>query len=126
MNKPPTPDEEGRTLQLLELIHRDGMLTQRELARKLNIALGLVNLSLKRLMLRELIKVRRLSARRVCYLLTPGGMSEKGRLSARYLADSFAMYRNARKAFLHRLAALLNVNRPEDLEELGASREAGK
>ena len=70
MNKPPSQDDEGRTLQLLELIHRDGMLTQRELARKLNIALGLVNLSLKRLMHRELIKVRRLSARRVCYLLT--------------------------------------------------------
>jgi hypothetical protein len=60
---------------------------------------------------RELIKVRRLSARRVCYLLTPGGMSEKGRLSARYLADSFAMYRNARRAFLHRLAALRDAGR---------------
>jgi len=111
VNKAPSQDDEGRTLQLLELIHRDGMLTQRELARKLNIALGLVNLSLKRLMHRELIKVRRLSARRVCYLLTPGGMSEKGRLSARYLADSFAMYRNARKAFLHRLAALRDAGR---------------
>jgi len=111
VNKPPTPDEEGRTLQLLELIHRDGMLTQRELARKLNIALGLVNLSLKRLMQRELINVRRLSARRFCYLLTPGGMREKGRLSARYLTDSFAMYRNARRAFLHRLAALRDAGR---------------
>lgn len=111
MNKPPAQDDDGRTLQLLELIHRDGMLTQRELARKLNIALGLVNLSLKRLMHQELIKVKRLSARRFCYLLTPGGMAEKGRLSTRYLTDSFAMYRNARRAFLHRLAELRDAGR---------------
>jgi len=110
VNKPPAHDD-GRILQLLELIHRDGMLTQRELARKLNIALGLVNLSLKRLMHEELVKVRRLSARRVCYLLTPRGMAEKGRLSACYLTDSFAMYRNARRAFLERLAALRAAGR---------------
>jgi hypothetical protein len=111
VNKPPPPHDDDRTLQLLELIHRDGMLTQRELARKLNIALGLVNLSLKRLMHEELIKVRRLSARRFCYLLTPGGMAEKGRLSARYLTDSFAMYRNARRVFLDRLRALRDAGR---------------
>jgi hypothetical protein len=105
VNKPPS-DDDGRTLHLLELIHRDGMLTQRELARKLNIALGLVNLSLKRLMHQEMIKVKRLSARRFCYLLTPHGMSEKGRLSARYLADSFSMYRSARRACLRTLVAL--------------------
>jgi DNA-binding MarR family transcriptional regulator len=105
VNKPP-PDDDGRTLHLLELIHRDGMLTQRELARKLNIALGLVNLSLKRLMHQEMIKVKRLSARRFCYLLTPQGMSEKGRLSARYLADSFSMYRSARRACLRTLVPL--------------------
>jgi len=105
VNKPP-PDDDGRTLHLLELIHRDGNLTQRELARKLNIALGLVNLSLKRLMHQEMIKVKRLSARRFCYLLTPQGMSEKGRLSARYLADSFSMYRSARRACLRTLVPL--------------------
>jgi DNA-binding MarR family transcriptional regulator len=104
VNKP-APDDD-RTLHLLELIHRDGMLTQRELARKLNIALGLVNLSLKRLMHQEMIKVKRLSARRFSYLLTPHGMSEKGRLSARYLADSFSMYRSARRACLRTLAPL--------------------
>jgi DNA-binding MarR family transcriptional regulator len=101
-----TPPDDDRTLHLLELIHRDGMLTQRELARKLNIALGLVNLSLKRLMHQELIKVKRLSARRFSYLLTPHGMAEKGRLSARYLADSFAMYRSARRACLRTLVPL--------------------
>ena len=87
------------------------MLTQRELARKLNIALGLVNLSLKRLMHQEMIKVKRLSARRFCYLLTPQGMSEKGRLSARYLADSFSMYRSARRACLRTGAWTLSRKR---------------
>lgn len=104
MNKS-APDDD-RTLHLLELLHRDGRLTQRELARKLNIALGLVNLSLKRLMHQEMIKVKRLSARRFSYLLTPHGMAEKGRLSARYLADSFAMYRSARRACLGTLVPL--------------------
>ncbi|MBI5135880.1 MAG: winged helix-turn-helix transcriptional regulator [Nitrospirae bacterium] len=106
MNEPVNDQDAGRTFRLLELIHQNGMLTQRELSRRLDIALGLVNLSLKRLMRQELVKVRRLSARRVVYLLTPVGMAEKGRLSARYLTDSFAMYRNARGVFLHHLAAL--------------------
>jgi len=101
-----TPPDDDRTLHLLELLHRDGRLTQRELARKLNIALGLVNLSLKRLMHQEMIKVKRLSARRFSYLLTPHGMAEKGRLSARYLADSFSMYRSARRACLRALVPL--------------------
>lgn len=106
MNEGAEKEDLNRTLRLLELIHDNGMLTQRELSRKLGIALGLVNLSLKRLVHRELIKAKRLSARRVCYLLTPRGMSEKGRLSARFLADSFSIYRNARKAFLHHLIEL--------------------
>lgn len=105
MNKPAN-DDSNRTLRLLELIHQNGMLTQRELSRRMDIALGLVNLSLKRLIREELIKVKRLSARRVRYLLTPQGMSTKGKLSARYLTDSFAMYRNTRKAFLAFLSGL--------------------
>ena len=105
-NQNSSGQEAGRNFRLLELIHENGTLTQRELSRRMNIALGLVNLSLKRLMRQELVKVRKLSARRVCYLLTPTGMVEKGRLSARYLSDSFATYRNARKALLNRLKQL--------------------
>ncbi len=114
MNASDQDQDEGRTLRLLEVLHENGMLTQRELSRRLGIALGLVNLSLKRLMRQELIKVKRLSARRVSYLLTPVGMAEKGRLSARYLSASFAMFRNARKVFLHHLVAL----RDADLKRL--------
>jgi len=99
-------EDTSRTLRLLELIHQDGGLTQRELSRRMGIALGLVNLSLKRLMRLELVKVQHLSARRVMYLLTPRGMTEKGRLSTRYLTDSFSMYRAARRAFLRCFAAL--------------------
>ncbi|MFQ5508225.1 MAG: winged helix-turn-helix transcriptional regulator [Leptospirillia bacterium] len=113
MNKAAQSEESGRTLRLLELVHQNGMLTQRELSRKLGIALGLVNISLKRLIQQEQIKVRRLSARRVCYLLTPFGMAEKGRLSAHFLTDSFSMYRNARKVFLGRM---------RELSESGAKR----
>ncbi|MDH5526841.1 MAG: winged helix-turn-helix transcriptional regulator [Nitrospirota bacterium] len=106
MNKPPASDDPGRTLRLLELIHQNGTLTQRELSRRMGIALGLVNLSLKRLMREELIKVSKLSPRRMVYLLTPGGMAEKGRLSTRFLSDSFSMYRSARRAFLRHFAEL--------------------
>jgi len=58
---------------LLEL-KEDPSLSQRSLARKLNISLGLTNAILQNLIHRGLIKAQKLSGRKILYLITPKGM----------------------------------------------------
>jgi len=69
--------------------------TQRSVARDLGIALGLVNAYLKRCLNKGLIKIGQVPPHRYAYYLTPRGMSEKSRLTATYLMDSFAFFRQA-------------------------------
>ena len=84
------------TLQLLDAVGGNAAASQRSLARQLNVALGLTNAYLKRCIGRGLVKVARIPPNRYAYYLTPQGFSEKSRLTARYLANSFRFYRRAR------------------------------
>jgi len=83
-------------LGLLTAVHDDSQLTQRSIASQLDVALGLVNSYLKRCLKKGLIKVTQAPARRYCYYLTPQGLSEKGRLTAEYLSQSFKLLKYAR------------------------------
>jgi len=58
---------------LLEL-KENPSLSQRSLAHKLNISLGLTNSILQNLIHRGLIKVQKLTGRKILYLITPKGM----------------------------------------------------
>ena len=88
--------EDAIVLGVLDVIGRDGHVTQRHVARELGIALGLVNAYLKRCIRKGLIKVSQVPHRRYAYYLTPSGFAEKSRLTADYLAHSFAFFRGAR------------------------------
>jgi DNA-binding MarR family transcriptional regulator len=83
-------------LAVLDVIERNPTITQRSVARELNIALGLANAYLKRCARKGLIKVSEVPARRYAYYLTPEGFAEKSRLTAGYLAHSFSFFRQAR------------------------------
>jgi DNA-binding MarR family transcriptional regulator len=83
-------------LELLDAVERDPAVTQRSVARELGIALGLANAYLKRCVRKGLIKVGTTPPRRYAYYLTPQGFAEKSRLTARYLANSFSFFRQAR------------------------------
>jgi DNA-binding MarR family transcriptional regulator len=83
-------------LGILSAVELDPKLTQRSIASELGIALGLVNGYVKRCVKKGLIKVGQAPARRYAYYLTPKGFSEKSRLTASYLAYSFAFFRRAR------------------------------
>ncbi len=84
------------TLDLLDMVERDGGQSQRRLASELGIALGLVNAYLKRCVRKGLVKVGSVPAQRYRYYLTPQGFAEKARLTADFLAFSFQFYRDAR------------------------------
>jgi predicted transcriptional regulator len=87
--------EENLTLEILEAIDAQSDVTQRHLARRTGIALGLANSYLKRCVRKGLVKIQQAPANRYLYYLTPKGFAEKSRLTAQYLSYSFTFYRRA-------------------------------
>ena len=85
-----------RTLQLLEEIEKDHAPSQRDLARKLNVSLGLVNSFIKRFANKGYFKITTIPKNRVKYILTPKGAAEKTRLTYEYIQYSVQFYRSAR------------------------------
>lgn len=96
MTDPVPRSEPEVTLDLLSAIEADYQHSQRSLARDLGIALGLTNAYIKQCVKRGWIKASQAPPNRYAYYLTPRGLSEKGRLTARYLKSSFSFYRKAR------------------------------
>jgi DNA-binding MarR family transcriptional regulator len=83
-------------LGLLESVGRDSAQSQRRLAAELGIAVGLVNVYLKRCVNKGLLKMAEAPARRYAYYLTPYGFAEKARLTLEYLSYSFDLFRRAK------------------------------
>ena len=88
--------ESSRELQILTEVSSGAYVTQRGLAKKLGVALGLANLLMRRLAKKGSIKIVNLHRNRVKYLITPGGISEKARLTFEYLEYSLHFYRQIR------------------------------
>jgi len=70
--------------------------SQRSLATKLGVALGLTNLYIKRLARKGYIKITTIPPHRIKYLLTPQGLAEKSRLTYLYMQYSLSHYRDMR------------------------------
>ena len=88
--------QELRTLKILEEMDKDYVPSQRELAQKLNISLGLVNSFLKRLSHKGFFKLTNIPKNRIKYILTPKGIAEKTRLTYEYIQYSYRFYKDAR------------------------------
>lgn len=103
-----------RDLEILTAISEGRPLTQRALAQRMGVALGLTNLYLKRLARKGFIKItdfpRKPAARkRLRYLLTPTGIAEKSRLTYEHVAYSLSLYRRARQTLRESLSLLPEV-----------------
>jgi DNA-binding MarR family transcriptional regulator len=91
--------KDTRTRELLEAIDQQSDVTQRGLADRLGVALGLTNSYLRRCARKGWIKIKQVPPNRYLYYLTPKGFSEKSRLTARYLSDSLGVYRRASESY---------------------------
>jgi len=110
-------------LRILEEIEKDNSQSQRELSRKLNISLGLVNSFVKRLAQKGYFKITTIPKNRVKYILTPQGFAEKSRLTYEFIQYSFDFYKRARE----KLMGLLNTLQNDGVEHVvfyGASNLA--
>ena len=100
--------DELRTLKLLEALDSREPPTQRELARDLDISLGLVNAFIKRLAKKGYFKITHIPKNRVKYLLTPKGALEKSHLTYRYIRYSVGFYREIREMLVTLFGRLEN------------------
>ncbi|MBI5657233.1 MAG: winged helix-turn-helix transcriptional regulator [Geobacter sp.] len=88
-----------KTLQLLSEIDHEREISQRELSRRLGIALGLVNSYLKNLVSKGFIRIKNFPRNRYAYLLTPTGVAEKSRLAYEHLSYFTSLYTIARQDY---------------------------
>jgi hypothetical protein len=96
VSRPTLDIEAHRDLKLLEAVEEDSRVTQRTLATKLGIALGLTNIYLKRLVRKGYIKCVNVQSNRISYLITPRGIVEKARLTYQFLDYSLHLYGEVR------------------------------
>src|SRR5262249_39302645 len=89
--------EAHRDLKLLEEVEKDSRVTQRGLATKLGIALGLTNIYLRRLVRKGYIKCVNVQSNRITYLITPRGIAEKARLTYEFMDYSLHLYSEVRQ-----------------------------
>jgi DNA-binding MarR family transcriptional regulator len=92
--------ESYRSLLLLSEITGEEPLSQRELSRRLGIAVGLVNSYLKNLVSKGYVRVKNFPSNRYAYLLTPQGLAEKSRLTYQHLSYFTSLYTVARQDYL--------------------------
>ena len=73
-----------REFELINIIGGDLGANQRVLSRRMNLSLGMTNLLIRRLVTKGYIRIRQLNKKKVEYLLTPKGFTEKMRKSVNY------------------------------------------
>lgn len=84
-----------RTLKILEEINKGRAPSQRDLAKELNVSLGLVNSFVKRLANKGYFKITTIPKNRVRYIMTPMGIAEKSRLTYEFIRYSYKFYTDA-------------------------------
>jgi DNA-binding MarR family transcriptional regulator len=100
-----------REFELLKEIAEAEGVTQRALAKKLGIALGLTNLYIKRLAKKGYVKIVNIKRSRLRYLLTPRGIAEKSRLAYQFMEYSLGYYMKLRETLRQRLLPLSRSDR---------------
>lgn len=89
--------------KILSDIEAGAPVSQRSLSKDLGVAVGLVNLLIRRLVTKGYVKVTTIPAKRVKYALTPSGMAEKARISRAYFANTVRLYTETRERIRARL-----------------------
>jgi predicted transcriptional regulator len=95
-----------RSLLLMSELEEGKPISQREIAGRMGIALGLVNSYLKALVSKGFVTVKAMPRNRYAYLLTPRGFAEKSRLAYQHLSNFHKLYRITRQDSLKMFCSL--------------------
>lgn len=92
---------EETSYHLIKILEANPETTQRELAQQMGISLGKTNYCLKGLMEKGIIKAQNFKNSKnklaYAYLLTPQGIEEKSRITARFLKRRLAEYEHLKQ-----------------------------
>ena len=91
---------------ILESIDNNSMTTQRELSKKLGISLGSVNMLLNKMVREGLIKIEKLNANTILYMLTPKGFMEKVNKTYAYITIHYKHITEVKERFKYQLSKL--------------------
>ena len=108
---------------MLSELDRTPDVTQRELSRRLGIALGLTNVMLRNLTHKGYIRATQANWKRWLYNLTPQGFSHKARLTVAYVHRVLDHYQNVRQTLREQLEPL-HLNEESRVAILGTGEFA--
>ena len=91
---------------MLSEVDRTSDATQRDLSRRVGIALGLTNVLLRSLAQKGYVRVTQAGWKRWLYTLTPAGFSRKIRLTVAYIDRTLEHYQNVRQSLRDQLEPL--------------------
>ena len=89
-------NEASRELAVLSEVSQSSDMTQRELANRVGLSLGVTNLLLQSLVRKGYLRMRRAGWRRWLYALTPSGVARKLSLTTAYVSRFLGQYRQVR------------------------------
>jgi DNA-binding MarR family transcriptional regulator len=104
-----TPVDETATyreLRAISEVESNPEITQRDLAQKLGVALGLTNVLLKNMAQRGYVRVTKMKWNRWIYTVTPRGFTRKVQLTVTYIRRTLDHYGNIRQTLREELAPL--------------------
>ncbi len=100
--------EEIRTLTLFNTVESRPEINQRQLARELDVSLGLTNTYFQRVLKKGWLRAQQVKPRRWLYFLTPQGALEKSRLSLSYMHRTLNSFRELKRKGDEHLRILSN------------------
>ncbi len=110
-------------LKVLRHLQENEATTQRNISECTGLALGSVNLLLKKMIRKGLVKVERINKRNVRYILTPQGIKEKSSLSYRYIKVTYHLIQQINHNLDQLIAERENITGEDTVALCGPSDE---
>jgi len=105
-------DKPTQELSVLSYIDQNSDATQRELSEHIGVSLGSINILVKRLAKKGLIKIERLQPNSVRYFLTPQGLANKIERTCSYIVRTYQEIGLYRRRITNALKPLMKNNTP--------------
>jgi DNA-binding MarR family transcriptional regulator len=80
-----------KEFKVIEAISENSNISQRDIAGKSGMSLGLANILINRLIKKGYLKAKKLNARKVSYMVTPKGLKQKARRSYHFMKKNFSV-----------------------------------
>ena len=109
--------------EVLSHLQENEITTQRKISRHTGLSLGAVNLLLKKMVKKGLVKVERLNSRTMRYILTPKGIKEKTRLTYDFVRRSYHRILNITSAVEDLIATEQSANGKNEVVLYGPADE---